>query len=154
MHCNKMIIALYVLAMFVCSISMSPISSESNSVNSRDENRDVLEALLANYRLRQNSANLEASGEEVDNDDENDDDTLINEYEVTDSDIGHYMSKKAAPRRIFIGKRNYNSLDDLAEYQKRESRHRQNRYLSGKRNGQIHRIFIGKRGDIKRIFIG
>jgi hypothetical protein len=156
MHCNKMTLALYVLAMFVCSISMSPIGSgsEANSPSARNENRDALEALLASYRQQYNGNNLEVTSAEEDdnnNDEDSDDESaaLVGEYE--DSDLVHYMSKKAAPRRIFIGKRAYNGLDDLAEYQKRS---RQNRYLNGKRNGQIHRIFIGKRGDIKRIFIG
>jgi hypothetical protein len=140
---------------------MSPVSGTNDLVASnsptglRNENRDLLEALLIKYRQQQlNNLNAGSDSEELNNDEDNDDED-DEEYEVSDADLGHYISKKAtAPRRIFIGKRNYNSFDDYVDYQKRDSRSRQNRYLNGKRNGQIHRIFIGKRGDIKRIFIG
>lgn len=81
------------------------------------------------------------------------------------------LDKKSAPRRIFIGKRSMsspygNNLDEedsnelLESYSMDKKNPRRHLFL-GKRsfkkaNGKRHiqRIFIGKRGEIKRIFIG
>ena len=72
------------------------------------------------------------------------------------------LIKRQQPRRLFIGRQLSNDDgSDSNEYfsnvdKKNARRHlflgkRANRY--GKRSG-IHRAFLGKRGDLKRIFIG
>ena len=91
-----------------------------------------------------------------------------NEVDNTESSLIS-LKKKSAPRRIFIGKRTLSSLfsnpeeEESAEYLTSFNHDKKNprRHLFlGKRslnaNGKRHiqRIFIGKRGDIKRIFIG
>ncbi len=82
------------------------------------------------------------------------------------------IRKKSAPRRIFIGRRSLSSFDSDEESNessvssldkknprrhlflgKRSSHHAKNA-ASAAAKRHIQRIFIGKRGDIKRIFIG
>jgi hypothetical protein len=132
----------------------------------------LIEDLLANYNIENNEDLAEdaeespsfnqdylqdgSSSSDADNDSNND-------------ELVRFVSKKSAPRRIFIGKRDFITDYDPSEgsdainyllhplsMSKRDNLRRLSLLNQGgqKRNGQIHRIFIGKRGDIKRIFIG
>ena len=142
MHCNKRTLTLFVFVTLVCCAKMNPISN-SNADNSQSDmandltqniNKEVLETLVA-------------LANEVAYEDEN---GVENDDDLADND--HFLMSKKAPRRIFIGKkRNY---DEEYPEKRQASGNRNKYYYGGKRNGQIHRIFIGKRGDIKRIFIG
>lgn len=90
-----------------------------------------------------------------------------NEQNNNEDDLDPFLTinKKSAPRRIFIGKRAFASLyepaEESGEYEDMVKKNPRRHLFLGKRsfknaNGKRHiqRIFIGKRGDIKRIFIG
>jgi hypothetical protein len=96
-----------------------------------------------------------------------DDDDEVESNEPDNDSAKKYMIKKSAPRRIFIGKRsdffvNPNEFESSAEAEQNIKKRNLllatrllNRFNpNDKRNKHINRIFIGKRGDIKRIFIG
>lgn len=125
-----------------------------------------------------NHLNSENSDAERENgnvllDDDEDDNDDLDEDEQQLSRVNYLVKKSSAPRRIFIGKRVFfeddndnadddddaDSYDESAIVDKKNARRHlylgKRRLQAGdKRSNQIHRIFIGKRGDIKRIFIG
>lgn len=153
MNSCRFVISVCLLGMLVSCVMMSPLMDRAKSTNTVTENESGAE----NTRRYENFLNELVDAENGladENDSESD----------SESDGGElYMSKKSAPRRIFIGKRHMPTYDEfLNDYESGDAKRalylsRLNKYLnSGKRNGQqqIHRIFIGKRGDIKRIFIG
>lgn len=123
---NKFFILTLVFLLFngIFNSSIESSDDSSSSISKFSEKTDRGDDELEEFSL-ENDLEKESS--------------FLNEYES-------FMKKRSAPRRIFIGKRliprylmderNLESLNDLI----------------AKRN--INRIFIGKRGDIKRIFIG
>lgn len=176
---NNKFTFILVMSVFVCGVFMNPIE-DGQQTNSLNSNSGVLNAVnndadfdpslfSKNRKLHLNYANLgddlDGSVEEIDLPDLAD---QLDELNEDDFDKEKYFIRKSAPRRIFIGKRyqdDYDELDrDYFNLDKKNARRHlflgkrnqlQNpRGNQGKRNGQIHRIFIGKRGDIKRIFIG
>jgi len=142
---------LFISAFLIAGVLMNPISSSSNTnselsrISAADKNNDLQsllerESALLNLKrkLSNNDDDDVSSAEELSSLlDDQDLEDLADQLDDNDYD-GKIISKKSAPRRIFIGKR-------LSKTPASNG---------GKRNGQIHRIFIGKRGDIKRIFIG
>ena len=160
----KSIVFLVLFSMLVCSIRMAPanVDKEQSKLKANEDSNSNSNGLLDEDRLM-----LESLLNEENEDDEESGDE--------DEDEQRYLIARsfanAAPRRIFIGRRGaaddfelspsnefISSLDKKNVRRhlflgKRNSMQRGSP-LQAKRNGQIHRIFIGKRGDIKRIFIG
>lgn len=154
----KSIVFLVLFSILVCSVRMAPTVEQqqsklkANDDGLLDEDRLMLESLL--------------NEEAVNGDDEE-------ENGGGDEDEERYLMARsfaAAPRRIFIGRRGADdfelapSNEFISSLDKKNVRRhlflgkrnslQRGSPLQAKRNGQIHRIFIGKRGDIKRIFIG
>jgi hypothetical protein len=136
-------------------LNKTPLDEYASDNNAADDESDSDQTYADD-----DEEQLEATGSEEDNNNNNN-----NLSERIANKLSSYLStnKRSAPRRIFIGKRT-NSVDDADSFLTAGSGSGTDRFIDvdkknsrrhlflGKR--QIHRIFIGKRGDIKRIFIG
>jgi hypothetical protein len=143
MFYTKLSLILLVSLIVLSKIEMNPIDEESSHSNTNNKN-GIADTLANAYEpFDEKLRNLKLLiGEQDSSEDVS---SVVDDEELDNQEV-KYIIKKSAPRRIFIGKR-YNA-DDLERPVKYQN------YFQGKRNGNIHRIFIGKRGDIKRIFIG
>jgi hypothetical protein len=123
---------------------MNPIDEDSSHSSTNNKN-GIADTIANGYEsLDDKLRNLKLlMGDQESSEDAS---SLIDDEDLDNQEV-KYIIKKSAPRRIFIGKR-YNA-DELERQVIKYPN-----YFQAKRNGNIHRIFIGKRGDIKRIFIG
>ena len=148
------IFLLIVLGLAMSALASEPLDEPSDKlyslINNENEPRD---ALLTDPSLSEYSSESNIESRNVR--DDLDDLRLF------------FIRKKSAPRRIFIGRRSLSSFDsdeDSSENVSGVDKKNPRRHLFlGKRTPSptysaakrhIQRIFIGKRGDIKRIFIG